>query len=136
MHTNTCTQTHAHKHMHTITCTQTHAHKHIHTNTCTQTHAHKHMHTNTCTQTHTYKHIHASLCTCTQMFHFFSIVFDSTLGYNWRDGKPLSFINWYTNDPNTGQRHLCVGMNRAGKWWDLPCYSKYTSVCKVVVGKF
>ena len=35
-----------------------------------------------------------------------------------------------------GPHHLCVGMNRAGKWWDLPCASRYYSVCKVRLTDF
>ena len=50
------------------------------------------------------------------------------------DNTPLSYINWNANAPYAGLRHLCVGMNNGGKWWDLPCHSRYPSVCKMKLG--
>ena len=53
-------------------------------------------------------------------------------GFAWRDGRPLTYINWYTGNPRHGLRNLCVGMNRAGKWWEVECGAKHISVCKMV----
>ncbi|XP_065683392.1 uncharacterized protein LOC100215503 isoform X1 [Hydra vulgaris] len=52
-------------------------------------------------------------------------------GYIWLDGSPLSFINWYTNVPYRGVKHLCAGMQNGGKWQDLQCYLKQASFCQV-----
>ena len=56
------------------------------------------------------------------------------LGFSWTDGKPLVFINWYTDEPHTMNRHLCVGMGSNGKWWDTACYGKFKSFCKLPLG--
>ncbi|XP_066921242.1 lymphocyte antigen 75-like isoform X2 [Clytia hemisphaerica] len=52
-------------------------------------------------------------------------------GFRWKDGTPLNYLNWYPSRPYTGSRHLCGGMESNGQWYDLPCYAKHPSVCKV-----
>ena len=56
-------------------------------------------------------------------------------GFSWTDGKPLAFVNWYTNEPYPLNRHLCAGFNSGGKWQDEPCYLKFPSICKRPLGK-
>ena len=57
-------------------------------------------------------------------------------GFSWTDGKPLAFVNWYTNEPYPLNRHLCAGFNSGGKWQDEPCYLKFPSICKRPLGKW
>ena len=56
-------------------------------------------------------------------------------GFSWTDGKPLAFVNWYTNEPYPLNRHLCAGFNSGSKWQDEPCYLKFPSICKRPLGK-
>ena len=67
------------------------------------------------------------------LLNFFVIFLLS--GFSWTDGKPLAFVNWYTNEPYPLNRHLCAGFNSGGKWQDEPCYLKFPSICKRPLGK-
>ena len=70
------------------------------------------------------------------IFYLFTVsIYFPWLGFSWTDGKPLSFVNWYANEPYPLNRHLCAGMNNGGKWQDEPCYLRYPSVCKLPLGK-
>ena len=64
-----------------------------------------------------------------------TVIFFCFVGFSWSDKNPVAYVNWYTGRPNTGSRHLCAGMSSGGKWWDLPCYSRYQSICKGYVGR-
>lgn len=52
-------------------------------------------------------------------------------GFRWTDGNPLYYVNWYPLRPYSGNRHLCGGMENNGQWFDVPCYTKYPSICKI-----
>ena len=56
------------------------------------------------------------------------------LGFRWTDGKPVAYNNWLSGRPYSGNRHFCAGINNNGFWEDLPCYSRFTSMCKLFKG--
>ncbi|XP_064595387.1 macrophage mannose receptor 1-like isoform X2 [Liolophura sinensis] len=56
-------------------------------------------------------------------------------GYNWTDGSPLNFINWYQNEPNDAYgQQSCVQMIRDGFWQDNNCGYLKRFICKAPNG--
>lgn len=48
------------------------------------------------------------------------------------DGKPSSYYNWETGEPNNaGGKEYCVVMLKNGRWYDQACHIKRPSICEI-----
>ncbi|XP_062848943.1 LOW QUALITY PROTEIN: mannose-binding protein C-like [Trichomycterus rosablanca] len=48
------------------------------------------------------------------------------------EGTPLNFFNWNKVEPNSyGGDEDCVGVDKDGTWYDLPCTSVHLIVCEL-----
>ncbi|XP_062848945.1 mannose-binding protein C-like [Trichomycterus rosablanca] len=48
------------------------------------------------------------------------------------EGTPLNFFNWHEVEPDSRDGDEdCVGVDKAGTWYDLPCTSDHLIVCEL-----
>lgn len=60
-------------------------------------------------------------------------------GFQWKDGSPVSFLNWNKGEPSDAMNSTqeeCVEMyTDNGKWNDVTCFTKRRYTCKQAARK-
>ncbi|KAL5020723.1 hypothetical protein ScPMuIL_002201 [Solemya velum] len=58
---------------------------------------------------------------------------DTTMGFGWDSGNPVSFANWGIGQPDNHTDERCVVINKKdGKWNDIPCEKPQKFVCQIL----
>ena len=68
---------------------------------------------------------------------FFWIGFDRVdkNNYQWTDGSPVDFTNWWPGEPNNfNNNEQCAQIRRDGRWNDAACHSNLGWMCKINKG--
>ncbi|CAG5120958.1 unnamed protein product, partial [Candidula unifasciata] len=54
-------------------------------------------------------------------------------GWQWEDGTPFAYLNWFPGEPNDQVTEDCVALNtKTTMWYDYPCNQRLGFVCKKV----